>query len=238
MLPSSAFVRIHWLLPTRGIIRQVHAIITSFISSTKIDNILSMAAITISRQLGSLGEDVAQKVGQKLGYRVVSRDLVNQAATQCKAPVGALEIIDDLGLLNLHPTTQDRRAFLLAIRQVMEKLADCGGIIILGRAGQIILGKRSDVLHVRVNAPKYLRAERVAHQLNIPHSAALAQVRASDRSKRDYLRRYYHVQWDNPELYDLILNTARLSPDQGADLICQAFEHCSRKTSLHVARIG
>ena len=197
-----------------------------------------MAVITISRQLGSQGEEVAQKVGQQLGYRVVAQELVNQAATQCGSPVGALEIIDDLGLLNLHPTTEDRRNFLLAIRQVMEKLADNGNVIIVGRAGQIILGKRPDVFHVKVNAPEYLRAERVANQLEIPHSAALAQVRASDRSRRDYLRRYYHVQWDNPELYDLILNTARLNPSQGAGLICQALEQYSRKTSLHVARIG
>ena len=204
----------------------------------KTDIISSMAAITISRQLGSLGEDVAQKVAQQLGYRVASRDLINQAATHCGAPVGALEIIDDLGLLNLHPTTKDRRAFLSAMREVMEELAESGNVIIIGRAGQIILGKREDVLHIKVNAPEYLRAERVSHQLNIPHSAALAQVRASDRSRRDYLRRYYHVQWDNPELYDLILNTARLSPEQGACLICQALEHCSRITSLHVARIG
>jgi len=195
-----------------------------------------MSAITISRQLGSLGEEVAQKVAQQLDYRIVSRDLSNLAATRCGSPVSALEIIDELGLLNLHPTAKDRRLFITAIREVMEELADCGNIIIVGRAGQIILGKRSDVLHCRVNAPENLRAERVSHQLNIPHSAALAQVRASDRSRRDYLRRYYHVLWENPELYDLILNTARLSPDQAAQLICLAVEDFSRITSLHVAR--
>jgi CMP/dCMP kinase len=197
-----------------------------------------MAAITISRQLGSLGEDVAQKVSQQLGYRVVSRDLINQAAIQCGAPMGALEIIDELGLLNLHPTPKDRRAFLSAVKEVMQTLAESENVIIIGRAGQIILGKRTDVLHVKVIAPEYLRVERVSHQLNIPRSSALAQVQASDRSRRDYVRRYYHVEWNNPELYDLILNTARLSPDQGACLICQALEHCSRTTSLNVARIG
>src|SRR5512147_436173 len=103
-----------------------------------------MTAITISRQLGSLGEDVAMKVSQQLGYRVVSRDLINQAATLCGIPVGALEIIDDLGLLNLHPTPRDRRAFLQAIQEVMEDLAANENVIIIGRAGQIILGKRSD----------------------------------------------------------------------------------------------
>jgi cytidylate kinase len=197
-----------------------------------------MATITISRQLGSLGEDIAQKVAQQLGYRVVCRDLINQAAIKCGAPMGALELIDDLGLLNLHPTPKDRQAFLSAIKEVMDKLAKSGNVIIVGRAGQIILAEKPDVLHVKVSAPEYLRADRISRQLNIPHTAALAQVQASDRSRHDYLRRYYHVEWDNPDLYDLILNTARLNPDQGAKLICQALYYFSQTTSLHVARIG
>jgi cytidylate kinase len=197
-----------------------------------------MATITVSRQIGSLGEDIARKVAQQLSYRVVSRDLINQAAVQCGAPMGALELIDDLGLLNLHPTSKDRKAFLSAIKEVMEELAKSGNVIIIGRAGQIILAKKPDVFHIKVNAPEYIRAERISRQQNIPHSAALAQVRASDRSRRDYLRRYYHVQWDNPDLYDLILNTARVNTDQGANLICQALEDFSQTTSLHAARIG
>lgn len=197
-----------------------------------------MQTITISRQLGSLGEVVAEKVAQRLGYQVVCRELINQAAIQCGAPELALAWIDDLGILDIQPSPKDRRAFLLAVHKAMEDLADRGKVVIVGRAGQVILGNRQDVLHVKIVAPSSLRAERVAHQLDIPISAALAQVRKSDQTRRSYLKIHYHARWDDPDLYDLILNTARLDPDQGACLICRAVEQCHKTTSLHAARIG
>lgn len=197
-----------------------------------------MQTITISRQLGSLGEEVAEKVAQRLGYQVVCRELINQAAIQCGAPELALAWIDDLGILDIQPSPKDRRAFLSAVQEAMEELAERGNVIIVGRAGQIILGKRPDVLHVKVIAPASLRADRIARMHTVSITAAMAQVKASDRTRRDYLRRHYHARWDDPDLYDLILNTARLDADQGACLICRMVEQCQQPTSLHAARIG
>jgi len=79
-------------------------------------------------------------------------------------------------------------------------------------------------LHVKIIAPQALRAERIAREQGIPMEAAWAQVEASDRTRRNYLRRYYHARWDDPELYDLVINTGRISPEAAAGLICQALE--------------
>jgi cytidylate kinase len=193
-----------------------------------------MNVITISRQLGSLGDEVAEEVAKRLGFRVVCRELINQAARRAGAPEMALAAIDDLGLLDLRPSHRARKAYQAAVRSVMIELAGEGQVIIIGRAGQVILGDWPDVLHIKVMAPIELRAERVAHTQKISMDAARLQVETSDASRRSYLRRYYHVRWDNPELYDLIVNTARLEPDQAACLVCQAMEHCQRKM-LHAA---
>jgi cytidylate kinase len=99
-------------------------------------------------------------------------------------------------------------------------------VVIVGRAGQVILRGRPDILHVKIIAPLALRAQRIARQQNIPIAAARAQVEASDRTRRNYLRRYYNARWDDPELYDLIINTERLTPTASADLICLAVTHC------------
>ncbi len=181
-----------------------------------------MTTITISRQLGSLGTSIAHVVAERLGYRVVWRELINQAAQRAGAPEVALATIDDLGILGLRPSSQARQAYHQAVQQVMEELATEGRVVIVGRAGQVILRGRPDVLHVKVIAPLSLRAERVAHRQNIPVAAAQAQVEASDRTRRNYLRRYYHARWDDPELYDLIINTERLTTAAAAELICLA----------------
>ena len=187
---------------------------------------MQMSAITISRQLGSLGDEVAQAVAERLNYRVVSRELINKAAIQCGAPEMALALIDDLGLLSIHPSVRARRSFLVTVDKVVKELAEEGGVVIVGRAGQMILRGKPGVLHIKVIAPPEVRAERIASNLGIPIEAARAQVVASDKSRSNYLKRYYHARWDNPELYDLIVNTSRLLPENAADIICRALSQC------------
>jgi len=184
-----------------------------------------MAAITISRQIGSLGRDVGKAVAERLGYRMVWRDVINQAALQAGSPEVALATIDELGLLGLRPSAAARRAYHEAVQRVIEALADEGNVVIVGRAGQIILRDRPDVLHVKVMAPAPLRVQRVARDQGIALDAAQAQVEASDRARRSYLRRYYQARWDDPELYDLIVNTAYLDAQAAAALICEALSH-------------
>lgn len=181
-----------------------------------------VATVTISRQLGSLGTQVAQIVGKYLGYRVVWRDLINQAAMRAGAHEMALAAIDDLGLLGLRPSLHAHRSYREAISEIMLELANKGNVIIIGRAGQVILHGVPDVLHVRVIAPLDVRIRRIADRHGIPLQAARMQVEASDRSRYEYLKRYHHVRWGDPELYDIVLNTARLTPEASADVICES----------------
>ncbi len=180
-----------------------------------------MAAITISRQLGSRGREVAHLVADRLGYRLVWRDLINQAARQAGAPEVALAAIDELGLLGLRPSRTASEAYCQAVQQVMEELVAEGNVVILGRAGQVILRDQPDTLHVRLMAPAQVRAARIAQSQGISIEGAIAQIEASDRTRRNYLKRFYHVRWDDPELYDLVINTSRATPDMAANLICQ-----------------
>lgn len=181
-----------------------------------------MAVITISRQLGSLGRDVARLVAETMGYRLVWRDMINEAAQRAGAPEVALATIDELDLLKLKPTSKARKAYVQAVQQVMLELACQGNVVILGRAGQIVLRDAADALHVRIVAPVDLRAQRVAAQQNISIQAALAQVDASDSHRSDYLRRFYHAHWDDVTLYDMVLNTAHLAPETAAGIVCHA----------------
>ena len=190
-----------------------------------------MTAITISRQLGSFGDEVGQAIADKLNFRVVCRGVINQAAVQAQVPEVALATIDDLGLLGIRPSQKDQQAYRREVRRVMEELADEGGVVIIGRAGQVILKARPDVMHIKVIAPAALRAQRIADEHKISFKSAQSRITASDRSREKYLRRYYRSRWDDPELYDLIVNTARLDPDQAACVVCQGFSQCLQTTS-------
>ena len=185
-----------------------------------------MAVITISRQSGSGGEEVARQVAGWLGYRLVERELINQAAVRAGAPEVALAMIDELNLFGLSLTGEECQAYLAAVKTVMLELAAAGNVVILGRAGQVILAGDPQTLHVLILAPVELRTGRVAAQRAISGRAALAQIKAADRHRRIYLKRFYDIQWDNPEQYDLVINTARITSEAAAELICRTVEQC------------
>jgi cytidylate kinase len=105
----------------------------------------------------------------------------------------------------------------------MEDLASQGEVVILGRAGQVILRDDPRVLRVRVIAPARVRIERLAARYRISWKGAQEQIKASDRYRRNYLKRFYGVDWNDPDLYDLVINTERLSAAAAAELISQAF---------------
>jgi cytidylate kinase len=184
-----------------------------------------MPVITLSREMGSLGTDIARQLAETLGYRLVWREVINEAAARSGAPEMALDAIDDLGLLEVRPTREQRQAYHHGVQQVVTELAGEGNVVIVGRAGQVVLRNYPNVLHTRIIAPLELRIQRTEADQHIATSAAQAQVQNSDRKRRAYVRQAYHVDWDDPELYDLVINTRRLTVAMAVDLIIQALSH-------------
>jgi len=181
-----------------------------------------MDVITISRQLGSLGFQVGQAVAAKLNYRLVWRELINQAAIRSGAPEVALAMIDELNLLGLAPSPSQFKAYIQVVDQVIHELAAEGGIVIVGRGGQVVLRQDPRVLHFRVVSPLEVRIKRICSFRGISVEAAGAQIETSDRTRKNYLRRAYQIDWEDPTLYDLVLNTGRMSLSTAAEIISQA----------------
>jgi CMP/dCMP kinase len=181
-----------------------------------------MATITISRQTGSLGGEIARNLGEILGYRVIVRELINQAARRAGVPEAALAAIDELGILGVCPSEEACLAYRQAVETVMLELAEQGRVIIIGRGGQAILRGKPEVFHVRVIAPTENRIARLVQRYRISSQAACAQVEAIDHFRRNYLKKFYHLRWDDPELYDLVVNTARLNALDAARVIASA----------------
>jgi len=180
-----------------------------------------MAVITISRQMGSLGREISEEIARSLNYRVVWREVINEAAKRAGAPEVALATIDELDLLGIRPSAEARNAYQTAVSAFMKELAIEGNVVIVGRAGQVILRGFENTFHIRLYAPFDLRVERIAQRHQISMETARAQVQASDQSRKQYLKKFYNVALDDPELYDLMLNTAHVSPQRGASVVCQ-----------------
>ncbi len=183
-----------------------------------------MSTITVSRQLGSQGNELALQVAERLGWRRICRDVINQAAQAAGVAYVALADIDELGLLGLKPSTKDWQAYQAEVKRIISQEAAAGQVVIVGRGGQMALAGRPDVLHVRVIAPVEARLVRLQEEYAITPEAARARLEASDRAQARYLRRSYHVRLEDPALYHLVINTGLLPLSQAVEVIVKALE--------------
>ncbi len=220
-----------------------------------------MATITISRQYGSGGDEIADLVCQTLGYRHFDKWQIARAAAE--AGLSEKEILsyasyseetfkfkkfldrlfrrssasarpraqnpDDVGLLISEERVFDEAAAVTLVQRAVKAAHAAGNIIIVGRGGQLILKGQPGVLHVRVEAPMEDRIQRVKARIKEERRAYYAdiEIRRSaqeliterDAASADYIRQFYCVDWADPSLYHILLNTGKLELDKAAQII-------------------
>jgi CMP/dCMP kinase len=139
-------------------------------------------------------------------------------------------------LVQLAPDDQtDEDKYQQTVRRVVESAADSGRAVIVGRASQVILARRRDVLHVRIVAP--LQA-RVALRENLDEASARKRILLKDGDRSRYLQTGYHRDVNDPLLYDLVINTGVLSLDQAVDLIRLSLQDKAQTLSLPAEELG
>ena len=213
--------------------------------------------ITIARQLGSGGAHVAQLVAQRLNIPYLDREILQRAAKLAEVSEETLQDADERrpSLLErmsafivgyqapLAPEYTPPEAVFLpeaaydSYRQLVEEaireIAQRGSAVIVGRGGQVILREHPEALHVYIYAPDAVRIQRLAQREGISPAQARQKARESDHNREGYLRTYYGVDWHDPDLYDLVINTARIDMDTAADLVVRAAQALpSRQASL------
>ena len=97
-----------------------------------------------------------------------------------------------------------------------------GRVILLGRGANVITSKLSNGFHVRLVASLEKRVEYVQETQHLGRKAAKQFVEKQDRGRRRYLKRYFDADLDDPLLYDLTINTERISFDEAARMIGEA----------------
>jgi cytidylate kinase len=184
-----------------------------------------MSVVAISENLGSLGIEVGHALAASLGYRFAERDIINKAADRFGADVDRLS-----HAVEERPTLVDRlstaqRRFAQYVEATVQEMAASDDIVLVGLASTIILRGMPHTLRVRVTASEGRRAERVAQAQGLDPAEALDRVRQSDRERGGRVWFLYHLDLENPLLYDLVINTDRLEAPEAALLVQQALQH-------------
>lgn len=174
-----------------------------------------MNVITLSREHYSGGGEIAEKLGQALGWQVLDRDLVHQAAAIEHVPDAEFDKLDDQAFSLAERLIFDPpyERYLHGLREVARRTTAAGNVILVGRGMRHLLGYSDNYLHVRLVAPIDWRAGRAAPRNGMSRAEAHAHCAALDRQRDRFLRYYFGRDANQPSQFDVVFNTARVPID-------------------------
>ncbi len=181
-----------------------------------------MSIITISRQLGSLGTEIARAAAAELNYEYADKEMVGKVMESFGIAAPEMDQFDEKRPPFWDSFSTRRRRFLHFIQMAIYSLARKSRVIIVGRGGQVLLKDLPGTLHVRIFAPWPVRLKRLIESGGVDEKHAGLMIRQNDNDSSGYIRSFFNAEWDDPVLYDLLINTERLSVQTGVRLIIES----------------
>jgi cytidylate kinase len=174
-----------------------------------------MRIITITRQYGAGGGEVARKLAETLGWELLDRELLHQAAEVEHVPDAELERLDEKALtmadrFSLHPPHQK---YLHGLKAAAETAAQRGNVVLVGRGARHLLSEQPGTLHLRLVAPKPWRAQRMSQLEGWSLDESMARCTEMDRIRSRFARYFFGHKANPAAEYDLVFNTERVSLD-------------------------
>ncbi|MCG3212312.1 MAG: Cytidylate kinase [Anaerolineae bacterium] len=187
-----------------------------------------MTTITISREYGSGGADIARQVAKTLGYEFVDKRTIEGIFRQYgltkfnELYTSAPSFWDLTNATNL--------LIVSMLNEVMEALAQRGQMVILGRGGFASLSDYADVLNVRIQAPPAIRVERVmAREKLANRQQAEERVTEDDKARRKFIQMFYNKRWDAESYFNLVIDTGSVSSELAVNWIIEAARGLEQK---------
>jgi hypothetical protein len=182
--------------------------------------------ITIEREYGSGGGEIAQLVAKKLGWKLWDQLLTEEIARLADCPKSVVEGREERpdplyyrlfksflrgsyeGSINAHKLKLvDSECILKFTEQVVQHAAKSGNSVIVGRGSQQFLRNRQDTLRVFLYAPREDKVRRLLARGKSENEAEQL-VDTVDRERVDFIQRYFHVEWPDRPIYHTMINTA------------------------------
>jgi len=185
--------------------------------------------VTISRETGAGGSEIAEALARRLGWDVLDQNLLDRVDDRFHVPRHMLELVDETEstwVYDVLGTWMDEKVvthekYVAHLEQVVIEVARRGNVVLVGRGAQFIL-PRQQGLAVRIVAPMKHRVARVMQREGLDEPAARQLIRRKDAGRREFVERYFHRDIEDPHLYDLVINVEHLGPQGAVDQILAA----------------
>jgi cytidylate kinase len=196
--------------------------------------------VAIGRELGAGGGEAGKLVARQLGAELLDQQIVDLVAARIGAPTSYVEARDEhvegfvdrlfrvitsaypeaYAAEGLPDWSEERLVELTA--SIIREHAGSNPLVVIGRGAPMLLRDRRDAVRAFVTAPVDVRIKRVQARMGCTADEAAREVKKSDQHRLAYMQQYYHADWRDPRLYDIVVNTEHLSVDAAAELISAA----------------
>ena len=182
--------------------------------------------LCISREAGAGGSDIAQLVGQELGWEVLDKNLVDRVAERFQLSRSMLEQVDETPsswIWDVLGTWMDQKIithdkYVARLGRVVLAAVRHGSVVLVGRGAQFLL-PREKGLAVRIIAPLKYRIAEIVRREGVSQTDASRVIEETDLGRRDFVLSYFQKDIDDPHLYDLVINVEQIGPAAAVEQI-------------------
>jgi cytidylate kinase len=176
--------------------------------------------VTISRQIGSGGEQLGRRLAERLGWQYYDRGLLEEMAKRAhtssevlaeleSGPHGALH---DAIVMALDKDYPGHHGYVKAMIATVTRLGAQGKAVILGRGAHYLLPSDWGI-RVRLIAPLAYRVRRICERRSLTRSEAESWIEQAEENQLALIRNTLHRNLEDPTAYDVVLNMADLTPE-------------------------
>jgi cytidylate kinase len=199
-----------------------------------------MAVITISRQFGAGGKTIGQKVAEALGYTFIDEDIIQIIAEKAKVSPGWVESVEKEagGRLSRIVTKMvsrplidkvlkeeygyiDEQIYIDYLVVIIAQMAEEGNVVFLDRGSQYILNDFPDAFHILLINTFGNRVKFMMNRYDLNQQRATQIVKSEEKRRTNLYRKIGKQDFDQPELYHLVVNMARIDLDDAVQMILQ-----------------
>ena len=191
--------------------------------------------ITIERPYASGGSEIGQKLAEILGYKLYDRNLLTEAAKNLDIPQIRISNLDETSsgsfIYNLSKTARAKanesslpmaEKLFAEEKRIIEKAADEGKCIFIGRAAGYILRDRKDCLHAFVHADKEFRMQRAIERGGISPADAENTIKKVDKRRKAFYDSITEWRWGDPKFFEICLDSSKLGVEMCTKLLAEA----------------
>jgi cytidylate kinase len=182
--------------------------------------IAAQPIITVSRQHGSRGRDLASRLAERFQYTLLHRDVIDRISLCTGHLRRLLESLDEHSRSQLTMWADsmisgrylDETDYAVGLLKTVQSMARLGGVVVVGRGANFIVESNGGV-HLRVVAPLEERVQNLMRRGNVSAEEAAHEIKTVDEERAKFVRKLFHRSVDDPLGYDMIVNESGRSLD-------------------------